>query len=441
MASKYLIHVSTGPSYDPATHTDVSVNTGHTVKVSSELVEAEVCVRIKDYVHGLRRDAPVDCEGYFGREPHKGNGDSVSIGVRFRLKEPDGRGDKEEEGGGDKVLTEEEEERRLDREIYGVADDVALEGDEYLKKEDDEEEDAPDGVSGTDLQFGNDFDHAIRDRLPPGFGTAMNIVKWWIDPGLEGDPYADRPYLYGPALSSFNAVHVGHGEQDQDKGGLWFDEGGDDEGMEWRREIGVPDDSKQRVKWALKAGNKEKWTWEYGRTYGVDFFNPYFDFREYAVRLPGFHLPVMKYWDGQGVRYVSFLLVTITSAVAIALSPSAYSQGQLSHASRHPRKRSHQFRFVLRNRVTEQVYLVVVFTLHLAEDVNEDGSLKPAALEAMAQAEKGTIGEFGPEDEPELELEPDEEDFGDEEVLGEARRKLSQVNLNGETGIPEEDLD
>ncbi len=306
MESKYLIHVSTGPSYDPATHTDVSVNTGQTVKVSSDLVEAEVCVRIKDYVHGLRRDAPVDCEGYFGREPHKGNGDSVSIGVRFRLKEPDGQGGKEEEGGGEKVLTEEEEERRLDREIYGVADDVALEGDEYLKKEEDEEEDeeedAPDGVSGTDLQFGNDFDHAIRDRLPPGFGTAMNIVKWWIDPGLEGDPYADRPYLYGPALSSFNAVHVGHGEQDEDKGGLWFDEGGDDEGMEWRREIGVPDDSKQRVKWALKAGNKEKWTWEYGRTYGVDFFNPYFDFKEYAVRLPGFHLPVMKYWDGQGVR-------------------------------------------------------------------------------------------------------------------------------------------
>ncbi len=319
MASKYLLHVSTGPSYDEATHTLVPVNTGHAVKVSSELVEAEVCVRIKDYVHGLPRDAPAGCEGYFGREPHAGSGDSVSIGLRFMLKDPgvgsegeggEGKEEGKKEGKKEEVLTEEVI-KRLEMEAWGTVDDVPLEGDEYLKwHKPKEEEKAPAGVSGTDLQFGNDFDHAIRDRLPPGFGSAMNIVKWWIDPGLEGDPYADRPYLYGPALSSFNAVHVGPGEEDEEKGGLWFEEGGDEEGMERRREIGVPDDPKQRIKWALKAGNKEKWTWEYGRTYGVDFFNPYFDFKEFAVRLPGFHLPVMKYWDGQGVRYVSFFSIT-----------------------------------------------------------------------------------------------------------------------------------
>lgn len=316
MAQKYLIRVTTGPSYDPATHIQVPVNTGHAVKVESELVEAEVCVRIRDYYHGLPRDAPVDCEGYFGREPHKAAGDSLSVGVRLRLKKPDVRGGVEEElllrgEGGLDGGRGEQVEGELEKEAGGEDEG----GDE--DEDDDEEAAAPDGVSGTDLQFGNDFDHAIRDRLPPGFGTAMNIVKWWIDPGLEGDPYADRPYLYGPALSSFNAVHVGAGEDDEDKGGLWFDEGGDDEGMAWRREIGVPDDAKQRVKWALKAGNKDKWTWEYGRTYGVDFFNPYIDFNEFALRLPGFTLPIMKYWDGQGLRYVSFLPVAITTAVSV----------------------------------------------------------------------------------------------------------------------------
>jgi hypothetical protein len=161
----------------------------------------------------------------------------------------------------------------------------------------------PTGIPATDLQFGNDFDHPIRDRLPPGFGTAMNIVKWWIDPGLEGDPYADVPYLYGPALSSFNAVHVGAGEVDDALGGLWVEEGGDEAGLAWRRNVaGAPDDAKARMKWALKAGNKERWTWEYGRSYGVDFFNPYIDFNEFALRLPGFNLPMMKYWDGQGLR-------------------------------------------------------------------------------------------------------------------------------------------
>jgi hypothetical protein len=56
------------------------------------------------------------------------------------------------------------------------------------------------------------------------------------------------------------------------------------------------------MKWALRADSKEKWVWEYSRTYGVDFFNPYIDFNEFALRLPGFSLPIMKYWDGQGLR-------------------------------------------------------------------------------------------------------------------------------------------
>lgn len=37
---------------------------------------------------------------------------------------------------------------------------------------------------------------------------------------------------------------------------------------------------------------------------------------------------------------------------------------------------------MLRNRTTGDTYLVILFTLYLKEDVNEDGSLKPAALEA-----------------------------------------------------------
>jgi len=111
--------------------------------------------------------------------------------------------------------------------------------------------------------------------------------------------------------------------------------------------------------------------------------------------------------------------------------------------SRHHRKRSHQLRYVLRNRSTGQVYFVVLFTLHLAEDVNEDGTLKPAALEAVAKASggKGAKGEKLPAPEPELELEPDEEDFDHEEALGEARRKLSGVNLDEDTGTKEDDVD
>ncbi|KAK4237521.1 hypothetical protein C8A03DRAFT_15931 [Achaetomium macrosporum] len=367
MADKYIIRVTAGPGYDLASHVEVPVNSAKPVHISSDLIETDLNVRVQNY-RGLPRNAP-STSPYFETEPHKYNGDQYSIAFRFRLK---------------RTKREQEEQQDSD----GAENDSP------------EEEDL-DGIPGTDLQFGNDFDHPIRDRLPPGFGTAMNIVKWWIDPGLEGDPYADRPYLYGPALSSFNTVYVGEGEFDEDRGGLWFEEGGDDDGMAWRRELGAPEDAKARMKWALKGPNKERWIWEFGRTYGVDFFNPYIDFNEFALRLPGFNLPIMRYWDGQGLR--------------------------------HHRKRSHRLRYVLRNRSTGQIYLVVLFTLHLAEDVNEDGKLKPAALEALEQASGGM--KETPFEPLELKSEPDEELVPEEEALEEARQKLSWVDVNGEDDI------
>lgn len=83
----------------------------------------------------------------------------------------------------------------------------------------------------------------------------------------------------------------------------------------------------------------------------------------------------------------------------------------------------------------------------MAEDVNEDGTLKPAALEAAALASggQGLLGEPMPEPllepEPDLELEPDEEDFLEEEGLAVARRRLSGMDLNGEVKTTEDDVD
>jgi hypothetical protein len=33
---------------------------------------------------------------------------------------------------------------------------------------------------------------------------------------------------------------------------------------------------------------------------------------DFALRLPGFTLPIMKYWDGQGLRYVHFFSLFIS---------------------------------------------------------------------------------------------------------------------------------
>ena len=257
MADKYILRITAGPGYDPADHVEVPVNRPEPVIITGDLADIELNVRVQDY-KGLPRGSPTTSPD-FDTEPHATNQDQYSICFRFTPKAP--------KDGGSRG--------------HGV------------DKADD------DGISGLDLQFGNDFDRPIRDRLPPGFGTAMSIVRWWIDPGLDGDAYADKPYLYGPGLSSFNALSIGPGTFDESKGGIWVEEGGDGDA---REKAGMPSDAKARMKWALSDDVKKRWVYEYGKTYAVDFFNPYLDFSNFALRLPGFHLPVLKYWDGQGLR-------------------------------------------------------------------------------------------------------------------------------------------
>lgn len=257
MAEKYVIRVTAGPDYDIDNHTVVPVNAPETVKVSTAHGDVELNVRIQDYA-GLPRNSP-STSPYFSLEPHKTSNDRYSIAIRFTPKK--GSSSSSDDTNGEKQ-----------------------------------------GIAGGDLQFGNDFDHPIRDKLPPGFSYAMNIVKWWIDPGLDGDAYADEPYLYGPGLSSFNALHVGEGQHDPAKGGLVIEEGGDEAGLEKREALGAPLTAKDRMKWALKPHAKDNWVYEYGQTYCFDFFNPYLDFNDFALRLPGFTLPIMKYWDGQPLR-------------------------------------------------------------------------------------------------------------------------------------------
>lgn len=44
---------------------------------------------------------------------------------------------------------------------------------------------------------------------------------------------------------------------------------------------------------------------------------------------------------------------------------------------------------MLRNKATGQVYLVVLFSLYLKEDINEDGTVKDGAAERAASAASG----------------------------------------------------
>ncbi|KAI0474697.1 hypothetical protein F4859DRAFT_76431 [Xylaria cf. heliscus] len=351
MAEKYIIQVTVGSDYNVDNHVVVPVNSHEIVKVNNDLIDAEINVRVQNY-GGLPLNSPTTSP-YFSLEPHAANDDQYSLAIRFTPKKPSKS--RRQSPSPPIGSTSSSHGNQSSNGLSSNDEMFSGSSGDSETVDDDDEFLAETGISGHDLQFGNDFDHPIRDRLPPGFSYAMNIVKWWIDPGLDGDPYADMPYLYGPGLSSFNNIHIGAGDYDPDKGGLYFEEGGDEAGIEARRAIGAPDGAKERKKWALNNDSKDKWVFEYGKTYCVDFFNPYLDFSEFSLRLPGFTLPIMKYWDGQGLRT-------------------------------RP-KRSHTLRYVLRNRTTGDTYLVILFTLYLKEDVNEDGSLKPAALQATREDE------------------------------------------------------
>jgi Protein of unknown function (DUF1769) len=139
-------------------------------------------------------------------------------------------------------------------------------------------------VSGNDLVFGNDLDRPIRDRLPPGFSAALRIVKWWIDPALDGDPYADKPYLYSPGLATWNYFRIGdrvdknQAHEVRSLHSEVVEEGADGTGREVRNKLQIPGEFDLRKKHFLDEENRKKFVFEAGRVYLVDFGNPYLGF-------------------------------------------------------------------------------------------------------------------------------------------------------------------
>lgn len=182
----------------------------------------------------------------------------------------------------------------------------------------------------------------------------MRVCPLAVDPGLDGDVHADEPYLYGPAASSMNTLHVGSKVRSSEEksavdstAGLLFQEGGSEEGLKVRGASEVPETESARKKFFLNEDNRRNWEWESGRTYGVDFFNAYLDFNgmyswiwrgsngiltvriDFALRLPGFTLPIMKYWDGQGLRFVLHLSIPLIFIASSFLYQAPFLQANI----------------------------------------------------------------------------------------------------------------
>jgi hypothetical protein len=202
--------------------------------------------------------------------------------------------------------------------------------------------------------WGNDFDHPVRDRLPPGFNYAFRIVKEFIDPGIECDAYADEPWLFGPALDCWFIMRIGEKLSEEEQKNIPHMpedtpllEGADGSGQEIRQRLGLPENNQKRRKFFLSAEHRAAFTFEKDRLYQGDFFNPYLDFNKFALRLPGFSIRVIKYINDK----------------------------------------THNLRYVFKNRKTGDVYFVVNIILLFGDDLQqalreEDERSREASREA-----------------------------------------------------------
>ncbi|RUS34273.1 hypothetical protein BC938DRAFT_481495 [Jimgerdemannia flammicorona] len=170
--------------------------------------------------------------------------------------------------------------------------------------------------SADDIVFGNEFERKLN--LPPGSSIALRFVQWF-DPGFEADIFSDRPWAYSPLLVTMNALRVDRGELQEHpirdtnivrsrELGLpaWPSLDGERVVESWEPSIlslpqhGVLNDSSERRRHFSVQPNRQTFEITPEHVYDMDFFNPYLDFNNYALRLPGgFRFRVLDYWDGQ----------------------------------------------------------------------------------------------------------------------------------------------
>uniref|UniRef100_A0A093W0A3 Domain of unknown function at the cortex 1 domain-containing protein n=1 Tax=Talaromyces marneffei PM1 TaxID=1077442 RepID=A0A093W0A3_TALMA len=252
--ANYRLRVTAGPSYDLKTHRTVPVNAEETLCIENEQAISYLCVRVQDYTGNPVPPPP----------------SKFKKGHTYQL-----------------TITHEKGLPNNSPKTSPYFTHPLHEFDQYsisfilIPKQD---------ISGNDLMFGNDFNRPIRDSIPPGFNTALRIVKWAIDPGLDGDPYADKPYLYSPGLASWNYFRIGEKvDPKEEKEGnrhekiAVVEEGGEGSGKEEREKLQIPDDIAQRKKYFLDENKRNEFVFEKGRQYLVDFGNPYLGFNGMLV--------------------------------------------------------------------------------------------------------------------------------------------------------------
>jgi len=166
-----------------------------------------------------------------------------------------------------------------------------------------------DGITGDKLLFGNDFDYPIKDYLPYGTGTGLNLFKKYVDPSVSGDLYAEKPYLYGKALSSFNTISDKEKDNIKDSKTNNFIKESLENDEFTSRKLLIPVESQDRQRFFQDIKNLEEFIFEKNHTYNFDFFSGLVSLKNsnFNIKLPGgFELNLSNYLNEKfnSVRYV-----------------------------------------------------------------------------------------------------------------------------------------
>lgn len=110
-------------------------------------------------------------------------------------------------------------------------------------------------IKSDDLLFGNDWDYDIKPALPYGTAIGIKMLKA-VDPSVDGDLYADEPYLYGKAMQSFSTIrYEGEGEGNVKEGEVEKDEEGQKDLKEQKEQ---KEDQENKEENKVKEVNEEK---------------------------------------------------------------------------------------------------------------------------------------------------------------------------------------
>ncbi|PSK33951.1 hypothetical protein B9Z65_8277 [Elsinoe australis] len=273
--------------------------------------------------------------------------------------------------------------------------------------------------------------------------TAFKIVKEFIDPSLSCDAGVDEPFVRGPAVAGAtttlcvgdrqgpaeseapptgaNGVPPTGSEQQApahlspnpdaasppsrsspptsspssrkssastpvDLSGLVFPdpqlltEGATSpEAQAHRKSAGLPSDPAKRRKHLNSESHRKEFILQKGRTYYFDFSNGYIDWKSYALKLPGFSVPVLKYLGGgkppPSPGSSPQVGVERNGSAGSVESEAQSAQGQASAPPSPEGKKggsgSHKVRFFLRDIASEEVYFVIMCTLLTGADLTQ----------------------------------------------------------------------